>query len=634
MLAALPPAGLTDSEIEEVKSAPALAPAVAARKARKRASWARPQVQMGGKFSYLTRRDMGDNSSSEQSQIASLMARIVAPVWQPWVGNLTGDVDYGVSRNDSQVAANVTGSGGTGGVRKTKYVNGRAQLSLLPMSQFPFEAHLERNEGGSLSSVSALDSYTSQRVGFTQNYHLDQGNIMFGLDNSSQDSATVNSGGEYRQRNLQLALTKALSPGQNFALNGLGSRNTQENSGQLSEQRNWLAKHSYRDAEGLTVETTADTTRAQYRLQQQGMTPSTFTFSDSYVRQRQLNSFALWRPSDDPLTMNGGVRVLALENSFDSTAVASTAAQMQMRNANLNVGAVYEFSKSLTVTGSANVNLSSNESMQSTTQTTSSSETAGVNYRQEPVAWGVFSYLLSGGGTFLNNKGQGSAEQQMVGQFSHSLNHSMGLGTGATLGTQFSQAVSAGWDTASNDPRQLTHSAMVMWNTAQDNTTTLLQLSASDARSWDEYKSVVQLITLQATGNLITGEASRWSANLTVQTARQNRSLSLDSNQPYAGVAVNDFSTTITTSNGAVSYQNQRAFGVLRLQFFSDLRLNSQALLPVFAGPEDQASAIWENRLEYAIGRVQLHFKARAAKNGGKVNQSYLFMLSRFFGDI
>lgn len=471
--------------------------------------------------------------------------------------------------------------------------------------------------------MSSLDTYNSQSAGFSQNYRFDRGNVKFAWDkNVQQSAAALVSGGEYRQNNMLLALSKSFGSEHEFHLNGNNSRNTQENSDQLSEQRRWDASHSFQKTTGLTVQTTADSTRSQSHLQQPSL-----AFVDNFTRQQQLNSYAVWKPADDPLTLNGGVRVMTLDYGYGSTGGMATSAQM--RSVNLNGGAAYELSRNLRLTGSANVNQSGSVGA---AQQTSSSESAGVNYQHDPIAWGDYQYAFNGNAT-LNNNNSGKAGQQLQGQLGHSLSRGYDMGQGSTLSSQVSQAVSTSWDTLGDPSKQLTHGGMLGWGTTRGDATMNLQLSASDARSWGVNQSVFQLLNFQATGNMPSGRYGTWVAGLTSQVTRQSRELVPDTSQPNS-VMVTNVSTTSKMSSGNVSYRNQRVFYVERLQFNSDFRIYGQALLPTLGGPQDQESSSWENWLEYTIGRLQLRFDARFAKNGQSINKSYQFRLTRDFGDI
>ena len=105
----------------------------------------------------------------------------------------------------------------------------------------------------------------------------------------------------------------------------------------------------------------------------------------------------------------------------------------------------------------------------------------------------------------------------------------------------------------------------------------------------------------------------------------------------------------VTTSSGQLGYQDNRLFGVRGLRFASDVRLNSQALLPLLSGPNDQETEAWENRLDYSIGRLRIRLAALVSRNttqkrhvtpggeeqterGHRINRSILFTVARSFG--
>ena len=246
------------------------------------------------------------------------------------------------------------------------------------------------------------------------------------------------------------------------------------------------------------------------------------------------------------------------------------------------------------------------------------------------------------------------SQKQLTLQLSHSLSRTIRLAGGSTVGMDLSQGVSlnAAQQTASLNPpatKQLTHSGSLSWDLSQGTGAAYLRLSASDSRSLDGPKDFYQMINFQASSNLPTGSNSSWNGNLTVQSVRQGRDplpASVASTAASSTQARNqDFATN---SSGSVSYQNQRVFGVRRLRFSSDLRLNGQSLLPIFGSSKSQELAAWENRLEYAIGRTQLRLNFMIASIGipqitigspteaervRKVNRSIMFSVSRSFGD-
>jgi len=237
-------------------------------------------------------------------------------------------------------------------------------------------------------------------------------------------------------------------------------------------------------------------------------------------------------------------------------------------------------------------------------------------------------------------------------QFSQSLSRSIRLTGGSTIGVDVSQGVSliAGQKTTSADPpatKQISHSGSLSWDLSQETGAPVFRLSASDSRSLDGRKDFYQMINFQASSNLPTGPNSSWNGNLTIQSTRQGRDP-----LPAPAVGSPNESTTnrdfVTNSSGSLTYQNQRMFGVRRLRFTSDLRLNGPSLLPIFGSSQSQELAAWENRLEYAIGRTQLRLNFLISSNGTpqitiglpteaervrKMNRSIMFTVSRSFGN-
>jgi hypothetical protein len=172
----------------------------------------------------------------------------------------------------------------------------------------------------------------------------------------------------------------------------------------------------------------------------------------------------------------------------------------------------------------------------------------------------------------------------------------------------------------------------------------MIRLSASDSRTVSGRRESFQLINLQASSNLPTGEYSSWTGNLTIQGVRQE--FAIIGNTAALGIPsdnANEEHGWVTTSGGSLTYQHQRIFGIRRLRFVSDLRLNSQALLPLLGGPQDQETAAWENRLDYSIGRTQLRLNVLIARNSAPraltttvqrattLNRSILFSVTRNF---
>ena len=365
----------------------------------------------------------------------------------------------------------------------------------------------------------------------------------------------------------------------------------------------------------------------------------------------QLASQAIWRPEGRDFSLTGGARLFGLDTDTRVPGSEDGAAA-HLRNANANLGASYDFSHELRLNASANANQQDNGVRKDTT----GSEALGLNYQPASIALGEFRYGWNTGAVASNRSGGQDAGRQLSGQASHYVARSFVLGSASALTVDASQNFNAvagfgGQNDAAASIRQLTHSASVAWDvTGAAGASGVARLSASDTRALGRGDEFFQMVNLQLSSNLATGSYSSWSGNLTLQAIRQSVFVPGDPNDPlgpraHAALGKN----TIATSSGSLSYQNTRLFGLARLRFGSDLRLNSQALLPLLGKAQDQQTAAWENRLDYAIGRTQLRVSlmiSRSAAPGAgsangdgangtnqKTNRALLFYAARAFGN-
>lgn len=583
-----------------------------------------PPVRFGGSLSYNLRRDsFEDQQSSQTGLTATLNASTNTFIWQPWFAQVNGALGFTSSSNSSN-------SNDASSSSKSVVVTGNGQLSVLSQSKFPFEAHFQRNDSRVSSDLALANGYASQRYGFTQRYLRPEGDAMFGWDRTTQ---TSEDSGRDLQDSLQLRMSQRLEKHQ-FQLAGDHNTNTHEITGEKAAQDNLSLQHSYSPDPSISVESLANVSRSDYRLLQGS--------NDS--RLLQLSSNAFWRPEGRPMTVNGGVRVFALGTDSTGLAVTGNLTGNRIVNANANLGVSYEFNRFTRLNGSANVNTTDSNG----TKSTSTSQSVGASYQPDAIEWGAFRYSWSTSASASNQTGGETSDRQLTLQFSHSLSRSIKLEGGSTVSMDVSQSVSASASSRASDAegtstKQLTHNGSVSWDLSQQAGSAVLRLSASDSRALDGNQEYFQLINFQASSNLPTSSYSSWTGNLTIQAVRQGRNAGVGSAEPIQGF--------VTSSGGSIGYQNQRLFGNRRLRFVSDLRLNSQALLPLFGSGKDQEVSAWDNRLNYSIGRTQLQLsmqvsssntqkinvdpltKVENTENVRKINKSIMFSVSRSFGD-
>ncbi len=588
-------------------------------------SWYLPPVRIGGSVTYSHRRDMFQDQTSVQSGLSTtLNASTSTYIWQPWFARVNGALGFTVASDSSGASDSAKRSG------KSVVVTGNGQLSVLAQSKFPFEAYFQRNDSRVSSDLALANDFASQRFGFTQRYIRPEGDAMLGWNRSTQTSADA---GRDVQDSLQLRLSHRL---EKHNLQFLGDRNTnkREESGERAVQNNLALQHSYTPDPSISVENLVNISRSDYRLLQ----------GSNDARLLQLSSNAFWRPQDHPMTVSGGVRMFALETDSSGLNVSSNTAGTRLLNANANVGVNYELNRFTRINAGANVNMTDTRGQ----KTLSTNQTVGVNYLPESIQVGAFRYNWGTSASGSNSTGGEDPQRQLTLQFSHSLSRNFKLAGGSTLAADASQSLSAIASNAapSSDPavtKQLTHGGSVSWNLPHDAGSALLRLSASDSRALDGRQEFFQLINFQASSSLPTGSYSSWTGNLTLQATRQGRNPGLDSSEPDKGF--------VTSSSGSISYQQQRLFGYRRLRFASDLRLSSDALLPLLSSAQNQELAAWDNRIDYSIGRTQLRLNFLLSSNSApnrsmdaatglentdrvtKVRKSIMFSVKRNFGD-
>jgi hypothetical protein len=633
------------SQDSGTNSAPASASRAPSQAPQAETIFALPPVRIGGSVSYEYRSDWGDGQKMAQQGITgTINARTSTYLWQPWFATLSGELGLSVMRHHSNNGSNVNAfdslsSNPTTFSSKNLATTGDMQLSVLRRTAFPFQGHYAKTDNRVSATLSAPTGYTSQTMGFTQGYASSFGNGSVGFDRNRQMSDV---GGEDRQDSLSMSLSKSLGPAQDIQVTGLQSRNTHVSTDERSLQSNVTVQHRYSPVQALSLDTMGNVSQSAYRL----LTGSRGLMGSNETRLMQLNSIGFWRPADQPLTVTGGVRLLGLMMNSDNP-LADAATETRMRNANFNLGMNYDFSKAVRVYANGNLSMSNGGGISNR----NISESAGISYQPETKQMGEYRYDWSTSANLTNASELGNSAAPTTGtggttgpsrslalQLGHGLSRSLLLDAGSSLSMAVSQGLSSSFRTGGPPVQRITHSGTVSWSFAGNDGSTYVSAGVSDARSLGDARDSFQLINLQASSNLPTGRFSSWRGSLTIQSIRQSAPVVIGSSFNPAIVdapqTVNSPQTGfVTTSTGAITYQHQRLFGIPRLRLVSDVRMNSQALLPVLSGPLDKESASWDNSFAYGIGRTQLRMNTRMAKTNNKVNKSIMFTAMRTLGD-
>ena len=533
-------------------------------------------------------------------------ARTNTFIWQPWFAKLNADLSFTKSTDNSD-------SVGFTSSTSNVMVTGRGQLSVLEQSKFPFEAHFARSDNRVSNDLAVANGFASQQYGFSQRLGLPQGIAMVGWDRSKQSSGDT---GDDRQDTLILQLSHTLER-HNFQFTGNRTTSHHERTSENASQDNVSLQHNYTTGPEISVVNNANVSRSELHLVQ----------GESKTQLMQLSSNVFWRPEDEPYTVSGGLRLFGLggDSSFTGTGGALST---QAYSANAYAGMNYAYNRFTHFNATFNASLFEGNGL----RVVQTSQSGGVNYQPDDIDLGFARYNWATSVSVNAQQGRDQSEHGLALQISHRLSQSYTLEGGSTITVDGSQGLTASAINRTSDStatteipltstRQLIHSASASWNRYQQSSSQQVQLSISDSRSLDGPEDYFQLVNFQVSSNLPMSESANWNGSLTLQMMRQgnNGTYYTSSN---GGVS--------TSGSGAVSYQNQRLFGLRNLRFGSDLRLNIQAqqtqsLQQTQLSPQspftylesrtNQEVAAWSNRVDYSIGRTQIRLNASISQN-------------------
>ncbi|MBC7860415.1 MAG: hypothetical protein H7Z39_16900, partial [Burkholderiaceae bacterium] len=624
-----------------------VAAAAAPLTAFQRALTALPSMRFGATVGYSARRDDSDEGSSKQSGLeTTLTGKGSGYIWQPYIARYVCTANARLSYDKMQADGDAT-------VGRAVNLTGAAQLMVLSLSNYPFEAHYSRIDSRSTTDLATGQRYAGQSYGFSQSYIAPGYNFGGGWDRSTQNE------GRDRQDTLRLNADHSDELQRVQALANI-TRNShlEEGRGQSARQSNFSLMHNITPSDTVTLDNIASVNQSDYRLLQ----------GSSVTRSTQLSSVAFWRPEEVEATLVGGVRLLSVQSRARGMDELMRETSSRNGNANVNLGASYDGIEFTRLNASFNLNTNDSDGVRQS----STSQSLAASYQPDPMMLGKSSYYWGTGASVSRRAGLESSREATL-QASHGLSRNVALESGSDIGLGVNQSLALAARSATSAERnalaninnasgvgavnadgvrkQISHSASASWSAAGESGAMSAQLGANDSRSLGVAREFYQSVNLQLSSNVASGPSSAWAGNLTVQVSRQS-ALNVAKLDPGGQVVdAGPRTVTSTDSSGTLSYQQQRLFGLRNLRLASDLRLNAQALLPMFGGPQDQEMAAWDTRFNYMIGRTQLRLTfllARTAtpvtgrdQNGAaygtriaRVNKSIAISISRAIGDL
>lgn len=549
------------------------------------AHWFVP-LRWWGHTSYDFHWDKAGGESSVAQHLFAVNLNASTYVWQPWFVQLNGGLGIALNHSDAE-------TGGTSGT----IASGHSKLLILPQSRFPLSLHFERSDSR-LSGELVGIQYTDTRYGLVQRYRTPAGGttLLAGYDHDAYNTAND---GEDVSNFARLEMTQHFK-NQELKVSGRRQKTEHRVSGETYVQDTVIARHSYRpsgtfDAESLaSVIDTADDTQ----------------FMQSTVRYVQLSSYAFWHPSDKPVTVTGGARYFALSTDGGVTA-------NPMNSINANAGINYNLTRHTRLTGTATATRVSAAGHQMLV----TAQTAGIAYQPAYIYFDRFQYSWNVSGSMQNRSGSDDDRKRVDGQVGHALQRSFPAGPGAALTASVSQSVSLHFDSAGGVPQRVSNSGMLAWQSTQGNRSTSMRLTVSDSRTFGGgVGDIFQLANFQLSSSSRLSMDSGLTGSLTIQAVRQSAG-----DIPDTGIH--------TSSSGNLMYRHNQAFGVPRLRFTSNLKLNANVATPLPWVENGDQRSMWENRLDYVVGRVDVRLCARLSYINKVYRTSILFQIRRGFGD-
>jgi hypothetical protein len=564
--------------------------------------WGLAPIRWGGNVSVETRRRRVSNEPYRLQQVEIANLRGASYLWQPWFAQLSGGLGVITAKEHGAQGENELAAPSS----SSNTLTGGAALSVFPVSRFPFYANYDRTDSRASNEITNSD-FTTTRFGLRQNYHAAEGVARYTasfdrsiLDSSSfgRDTVDLFAGG----------LNRTAGP-QSLDLAGSRARNSRSDTGEGSQLDRMIARHGLRPDALTSVDSLVSVSNSQFHILTNGQP------TDNRSRFTQASTFSTWRAGEgSPLYLSGGARVFR-------SAIDTSGTTAESDTLSGNIAANYAFTRHTHLSGAATATRLTTDSTSQLVTT----ETGAVSYVPAAIPVANFFYTWNASANVGNqNGGTSGSGQNIGGQLGHNLTRISVLSEISSVTTTVGQSYASLFDTLTSSSETLAHTGSVSWQAVPNTSSTaFISLFGADSRTSGHNENEFQLVNLQANGQLQFSRHSLSGANLTVQAIRQSTPTT-----PSAGFN--------TTSGGTLSYQHLRAFDVPRLRYTVLLAANQTQYATRIEGdvnaPRQRVSGSFEQRLDYAVGRIEMQLLARSARIEGQRNELIFLRLNRQFG--
>lgn len=521
-------------------------------------------------------------------------------IWRPWFattdGSITATMDQSDYEQDEYIGTTSS---------ESQIVTGNFSFNMLPQSRAPFtlryQASDSRVDNAVVSPntlvVLADDDFSVSRLEARQAFITNSGNRFQASFDQNNWSSSRN--GNYRDELFGLDADIRF-PNQHLLAKGTTQTSRHSRTDRRNENVTFDLSHFYTAS---SDKWRVDTKVSSYQSDRWFDTPGNTQDGRSNTNIEQFSSFMFWRPNDGRLTMSGGVRLFDINGENVGLSDTST-------SASATLGAIYQFTKRLRLDVSAGY--SSTETDEA--NAAANRQRIGALYQSDLFnIYNGFVYRWYSNAYLINSDEDVGAEQTLGALVGHSFNKLWFTGEASSLRLNVAQTFSEIYDTSDSQlPHRFTNSGSIDWSHRGGGGTTLVQVTASDAREIGTDNFDQQLINFQAFRSQTINGRSSLSGNITLQYVRYD----------YEDDGDRDI---VTSRTARIDYQNIRLFGIPRLRFNSGISISDADNEERFDRSE------WENRLDYAIGQLTSTFSIRLMDLGiYSYNLSY-FQIRREF---
>ncbi len=560
-------------------------------------------VRVWGDLGYTYRHE----DSDKREHVGRVNVRAATFISEPWIAQVEGRIGLQVRDTDER---EIDSSG--------DLVDGEVRLRLFPRSRFPSELYFQQLDSTTDTDLTGLDRELT-RYGIVQMYRTEIGHRFRGrYEHTDQTFDAMRKTDSDLQVDRDVA--DLLELGYDYSLDGHNIRASttwqqidRKDTGNDFERLFATVNHRYRDGTRLTVNNRLTYNDSETQIQR--LLDRDFKTTTTRL---EVTSYTFWRPQTQRASLiNGTVRLV---DSSSGSGASSTDQQSYFGS----IGATYDWSR--------NWRLAGNGSLLHATGVGKDSAFLGgtATYTSVTIPWHGFDY-----GWFAGP--EASALSDDVGSLfsagfaaGQTLSRSMPLGNNAVFRITARQSGNVIEDTDGRSVQALLHNASVDWRKTKKATTASIRLSANDSRTYggggrqgDEQREF-QLVNFQASVNQNLTRVSSLIGNATIQVTRSEigRLAGDDDLNPTASVNI--------------AYNNRQLFDVPRLTFRSELRALSDSYFPFLDETQElneRETLVWENRVEYWIGRLYFTVLARASEYKRGDDSLILFNMRRYFGN-